>query len=261
MEGCLKPLESRGHRHRGWTGCCAMAIMAQIAFPPLYPGPGLVGQASAQIGGATAADGPFVLEDAEDLDLVADGVMRDWVPDYVKDGGLHAIPLSASGLTLDASQSSIGALHFHVPETARYIDKSFGVPMPAIPGASTLDHPGNIASFAFLSFRACYQPELPSPVFLVILETYPGTNYPKLYWSFTPALSTEFREVSIDLWNPSSIENAQGLPLEALLSQTRFLSFYVFSGRVQPNTTLDLFIDDIRLTGRAPSSAARWRVY
>jgi len=217
----------------------------------------------AQIGGRTAADGPFVLDDVEDLDLTADGVMRNWVSDYIEPTGsiLTTLRLSGSGLTLAQGQTPIGAFRARIPEVLGYISGGFGVPMPGEAGASSADHPGNITSFNFLSFEACFQPTFSGQFFEVILETYPGPTYPKIYWRFSPAVGTTFRTVKIDLKAPSLIENSGGKSLVELLSQTRFLYFYCYAKQVPTGTTLDFHIDDIRLLGATPSAVRRWWMY
>src|SRR5690606_20483643 len=99
----------------------------------------LAASAHAQIGGHLAADGPFLLEDVEDLDLHAVGVARDWIPDFVsQQGGLTPILLDSSGLTLFGDQSPIGGLRFRVPSQSGFVNKSYGVPVPSEPGQSTL---------------------------------------------------------------------------------------------------------------------------
>jgi hypothetical protein len=205
---------------------------------------------SAQIGGHTAFDGPFTLDNVEDLDLVAGGVGRDWIPDYVEGipNPLQAQALSSSGLTLASGQTPAGALRFRVLESYGWISKGFGVPTPSVVAASTLTDPGDISSFESLTFLACFQPVLANQKFEVILETYPGPPYPTIHWDFTPAPGTTFQEVTINLRSPSLVENAGSLSIDQLLTETRFLYFYCFAGPVTPATTLDFHIDDIRLT-------------
>ncbi len=226
----------------------------------------LVIPAHSQIGGRTSADGTFVLDDAEDLDLVADGVMRDWIPDYVWPQGyvLTTYTLTGSSLTLAPDQTPIGALKATIPEThwiyEGYISAGFGVPVPAVKGASTEEYPGNITSFGTMTFNACFEPVLTEQVFQVVLETYPGPDYPKIYWSYSPESGTTFQGVEIDLWNPDTIEGAGSLTLQDLLSQTRFLYFYFYAGPVPIGTVLEFYIDDIRLTGEG-SAPGFWVFY
>ncbi len=219
----------------------------------------------AQIGGKTGSEGTFVLDDAEDLDLVADGVMRDWIPDYVYPVGdvLTTLPLTGTDLVLAEEQTPVGALKATIPEThltdEGYISAGFGVPVPAVKGASTEEYPGDITSFAALSFYACFEPVLTGQEFEIVLETYPGPEYPKIHWSYSPESGTTFKNVEIDLWNPDSIEGAGSLTLYNLLSQTRFLYFYFYAGPVPIETVLEFHIDDIRLLPRTGTNV--WEYY
>ncbi len=218
-----------------------------------------------QIGGRTAAFGTFVLDDVEDLDLMADGVMREWISDYVWPLGyiLSTFSLSDSGLILAQEQTPIGALKATIPEThwiyEGYISAGFGVPMPAVAGESTLAYPGNITSFDTLTFFICFEPVLNGQVFQIVLETYPDPDYPKIYWSYTPEPGKTFQKVEIDLWNPDLIEGAGTLSLHDLLSQTRFLYFYFYAGPVPIGSILECYIDDIHLKGEF--SACYWVFY
>jgi len=144
----------------------------------ILPGsPGL-----AQIGGQTSADGPLIIDNVEELNLVAEGVGRQWIPDYIYgyETPLEAVTLSGSGLTLAEGQSPGGALRFRIPSSYKYINKGFGVPMPGEKGASTLDSPGDVTSYTHLNFHMRYSPSLTDQSLMVILETYPGPTYPKL---------------------------------------------------------------------------------
>jgi len=210
--------------------------------------------AAGQIGGKTAADGPFTLDDVEDLDLVAGGVVRNWVYGTLPGGGpsLQAIPLAGSGLTLAVDQSPTGALRFQAESSGGYIGDGFGVPVPGQPGASTLDSPGDITSFTHITFLACFSPVISGQVFNVILETYPDPAYPRIFWSFSPAPGTTFQQVTLDLRQPDQIDNAGGLTLEDLLARTRYLSFYCYadtSGGSEKSITF--YVDDIRLVSLA----------
>jgi hypothetical protein len=207
--------------------------------------------AHAQIGGQDSSLGAFLLDDAEDLDLVADGVERNWISDYVFPTGkvLSAVNLNGSGLTLAPGQSPLGALRMRIPGTFEFLDAGFGVPMPAVDGASTLEFPGDITSFERLTFLARYGPDVPDLTFFVILETYPGPDHAQLIWSFQPALGSTFEPVEIDLRSPAFVANGGSETLESLLSQTRFLAFHASSGMLSMPQTLDLHIDDIRLAG------------
>lgn len=212
----------------------------------------------AQIGGKTAADGPFLLDDVEDLDTVAIGVMRTWVSDYIAPQGdvLSVVQLTGSGLTRATDQSPIGAFRASVPSSSKYVSGGFGVPVPAVAGASTATHPGNITSFTHLTFLACFEQTLANQKFQVILETYPGPTYPKIYWNFSPPQGKTFGPVSINLRAPAFIENAGDLTLEQLLAQTRFLYFYCYGGPTSVPRTVVLHVDDIYLTGSAGAATA-----
>jgi len=223
-----------------------------------------------QIGGHSAADGTFVLDDVEDLDLVADGVGRDWLPDYIWPVGdvLSPLAISGSGLTPAGGQTPVGAFRTTIPEKHRfgslqgYISGGFGVPVPGVAGASTLDFPGDITSFDTINFYACFEPTLPDQRFQVVLETYPGPDYPKVRWSFVPTAGTTFQKVEIDVWNPTAIEGGGSLTLSDLLSQTRFLYFYCYAGPVPFFTELDFHIDDIHLDGVPPAQSGKlWSLY
>ncbi|GEM_PF-6771903 len=228
----------------------------------------LVGPAAGQIGGKTAADGPFVLEDAEDRDLFVDALGRDWIPDFVPgDGnGLTTLTLAGSGLTLAAGQTPVGALKFAVPQEFGFIDKGFGVPMPGVVGASTLASPGDITSFERLEFLFSFNQTLNGQVFQVILETYPEVSpgvFPQIFWSYTAPAGGTFHPVALDLRSPDLIENAGGRSLEELLGQTRFLFFYFFAGPVGFTARLEARLDDVTLAGEAPpplTAVPRWEL-
>lgn len=63
----------------------------------LYLSPGFF--VFAKIGGQTSADGPLVIDNVEELNLVAEGVGRQWIPDYIYgyETPLEAVTLSGSG--------------------------------------------------------------------------------------------------------------------------------------------------------------------
>lgn len=216
----------------------------------------------AGIGGKTAEDGPFLLDDAEDLDLNAVGVARDWISDYVPSHGdvLDVLVLPESGLTLMPAQTPIGALRASVPEedavgtTPGWMGKGFGVPVPSLPGQSTADYPGDFTSYNFLNFKACYDPDMANAEFLVVLEAYPKMeieprvlDYPKVYWKVYPPLGSSFMDVWMDLWDPIEIAPPDSVELSALLSQTRFFYFYAGAYPVEKNSLMLYDIDDIRL--------------
>lgn len=205
----------------------------------------------AQIGGKTAADGPFTLDDAEDLDLIADGVGQPWISDFVLPVGdiLSVFDLSTSLLILAPSQTPVGALRATVPEESGFIDAGFGVVMPAVVGALPEDFPGDITSFERLTFDACFDPTVPSPIFDVILESNASASLPRIFWNYTPSPGTAFQRVEIDLRSPDLILDAGSLVLEDLLGSTQFLFFNFFAGPVSLGSTLSFHIDDIRLEG------------
>jgi len=237
----------------------------------MLPVPGI--EASAQIAGYTGAGGPFMLDDAEDVDLTAESLGRDWVSDYVYPLGyvLSAVTISTSGLTPATEQTPVGCLKGTIPQAfdpytgQNYISAGFGIPVPSVAGESTEPYPGDMTTFQSLTFYACFDRELPNQRFNVILETYPGPEYPKIYWSFAPRLGTMFEKITIDLWSPDYIENAGGLSLGQLLSQTRYLAFYCFGGPVAPFpvTTLEFHVDDVELYATPPSQVKGplWEIY
>lgn len=205
----------------------------------------------AQIGGKTSADGPFILDDMEVENIVAEGVERHWIPDGIwgAEDPFGWAPLAGSGLTLADGQSPIGALYFRIPSSHGFISKGFGVPMPGVEGASSLDFPGDITSFTHLRFLTRHAPALSNQSFMVILETYPGPDHPKIYWSYSPPPGDTFAEVELDLRQPDLIENAGELELDDLLAQTRFLSFYYYGETRSFGTTLEVNVDDVTLAG------------
>ena len=226
----------------------AQRLLCFIAFAMLL-GPGT--PLSAQIGGRTAADGVFLLDDAEDLDLVAKGVERNWIPQFVWGGGLSAERLDTLDLTLAPGQSPVGTLLYRIPAEYGYINKSFGVPMPSVPGESTLPYPGSIVDFESLDFLISFTPEVKDQEFWVILETYPEIRdgvFPRIMWKFEPEEGNAFQKISIPLHSPTLVLDDGGHELDVLLSETRFLSFY-FYGKHSGFTpvTLRVYIDDILL--------------
>ncbi len=223
----------------------------------------LTAGAGAQVGGRTAAQGPFVLEDGEDLNLTAGGVGRDWIVDRVQgvDAPLAAVAPAAQGLTLSPNQSAAGALRWQVKESFGSISKGFGVPLPAVVGGSTLDHPGNITSFAHLTFLGVFDKGLSGLRVQVSLECYPGNpdgTYPKPFWNVYPTTGTTFLSATLDLMQPDGIlNNPGGLSIGQLLGQTRFLHFLAFASPVAAGTVLNFHIDDIRLVAAQGQIAAR----
>ncbi len=222
----------------------------------------LAAPAAAQIGGHTAEDGVFVLDDAEDLDLVANGVDRNWIPQFVWGGGLSAEPLDTLELTLAPGQSPVGTLLYRVPAEYGYINKSFGVPMPSVPGESTIPYPGNIADFQSLDFLISFTPVVNNQEFWVILETYPEVRenvFPRIMWKYEPEAGDTFQPISIPLHSPTLILDGEGYEVEELLSQTRFLSFYFYGESDSPQpVTLRAYIDDITLVPGEPPAGDAW---
>ncbi|MCC5875943.1 MAG: hypothetical protein JJU11_06965 [Candidatus Sumerlaeia bacterium] len=217
-----------------------------LAFLTLLPM-----SAIGQIGGQTSADGPFVLDDAEEENILAEGVERLWIPDFIwgAENPFRWVSLTDSGLSLAEGQSPIGALRYRIPSEYGFVSKGFGVPMPGVKGESSLDFPGDISSFTHLRFLTRYSPVLTNQSFMVILETYPGPNHPKLYWRYSLPSGNTFQEVKIDLRQPDIVENANGLEVEELLSQTRFLSFYYYGETGFVPRTLEVHVDDVTLEG------------
>jgi hypothetical protein len=225
----------------------------------------IAGAAGAQIGGQNAVDGRFVLDDVEDRDLVADGVERNWISDFIESGAaLEGIDPGAEGLTLAVGQTSAGVFRFTAEDDFGFIDMSFGVPVPSVKGASTLTNPANISGFNLLTFLAANTSPVMGAEFRVILECYPqnpDTSYPKLYWSFTPAPGTTFQSVVLNLQSPDFSENTGGLTTADLLSQARYLSFYVYAGPVDSGTSTVFYLDDIALEPQASVASEAWELY
>lgn len=237
---------------RRYPAALAFGALVCLGSAPAY----------AQIGGKTAADGPFTLDNVEDLDTTAGGVMRAWVPDYVfgATNPFQAVTLSGSGLTLAPNQSPTGALRFSMPTYYSYVDYSFGVPMPSVAGGSTLTNPGDIRSFTHLTFLVRASINLADQKKEVILTTYPGPSYPTLHWNYTIPAGTTFQRVTIDLRNPSYVLNGGLLSVPEMLSQTRFLSFYFYGGPETIPKTLTVHVDDVQLIGTS-STVADWTLY
>jgi len=214
-----------------------------------------------QIGGKTAADGVFVLDNAEDMDTSASGVGRGWIPDFVPgiSNPLQAIQLNSSGLNLRANQSAMGALRYSMATSNGYIDYSFGVPMPGVLGASTLPFPGNITSFTHLRFNIAVSGSLANQTQEVILETYPGPPYPSIRWDYQVVPGNSFQEITIDLRQPTYILNQNGISIEELLGKTRYMAFYFFGGREPSLKSFVIHIDDIQLVGF--SEISDWSLY
>lgn len=226
----------------------------------------------AQIGGFTAAEGPFLIDSAEDLNLRSESLGRDWVSDFV--GSLQVLSAAnpaANGLVLASGQSPLGSLHASIPRD-KYgsIQGGFGIPMPAQPGASTLVAPGDITSFESLRFFACYAPStLPNLKFQVLLECYPQNpdgTHPTIFWNYTPPAGVGFGAVSVLLNNNAGIlNNPASRTASELMTKTRFLYFLNFASPVDPGANLDVWVDDLQLLGpESPTTAAtsgKWYLY
>ncbi len=216
----------------------------------------------AQIGGKTGADSPVMLEDVEDLDTTAGGVLRAWVSDHVQGESqpLGAVVATTGGLTLAPGQSPAGALRFRMQSRFDYVSYGFGVPTPAVAGESTLSFPGDTTSFTHLTFLVCASINLTNQKKEVILTTYPGQNFPTLHWKYSVSAGTTYQRVSIDLHAPDYITNAGSFTVAQLLAQTRFLYFYFYGGPEATPKTLTVYLDDIQLL-RNEASIADWAVY
>lgn len=220
---------------------------------------------TAQIGGKTATDGPFTLDNVEDLNTTASGVDRAWIPDFIftDPQAFQAVPLTTGGLTLSPEQTTSGALRYAMPTQPKggYVSYSFGVPMPSQPGASTLTFPGDLTSFTHFTFLARGSHSLADQVSQIILETYPGPLYPKLYWNFALPIGTTFQRVTVPLREPSLVTGAGALTVEQLLAKARYMSFYFYGGKELIPKTLTVHVDDIQLTGTAAAAVYNWSLY
>ena len=143
--------------------------------------------------------------------------------------------------------------------------------MPSVAGASTLTNPGNITSFRQLRFLAQYTPAISGTSFSVIIECYPEMTcgpgqtapcYPRVFYSFTPSEGTTFREVDINLSQPSYVDAPSTVTLQDLLSQTRFMSLYAYASvGIGPPQTLVFDVDDIQFVPPAPAEVRSWQDY
>lgn len=230
---------------------------------------GLAISCLAQIGGQTSADGPFTLDDIEDLDINASSVGLDWIPDYIKTdpNAFAPIRLQNAGLSLQADQTSVGAFRFSMPSNQKggYISYSFGVPMPSETAQSTLDFPGDLTSFTDMTFLVSSSQPLPNQFSSVLLETYVTDDppYPQIAWNFTMPTDGSFQRVTLPLREPVAInDNPTNKTIEQLLAQTRYLAFYFYGGPQSPPVTFTVHIDDIRFIGDANQSAVSdWSIY
>lgn len=220
--------------------------------------------AFAQVGGKTSADGPFMLEDVEDLNLNAAGVNREWIHEfsgYVQ--ALHPVDPAAEGLTLAAGQSPQGVLLYRAVPEFGFVSKTFGVPLPSELGMSTLTHPGDLTSFTTMSFLGSVNQQRTNLEFQVVLECYPqnpDSSFPTLFWNFMPPTGTTFGNIELDLRQPTLSENTGTATIEELLSQTRFLSFFIYAGFLPTTDPIDFHVDDIRFQG-VMTDASSWNLY
>lgn len=223
----------------------------------------LAATASGQIGDYLPSQGPFVLDDFEDLDLEADSVGRTWV---VSAGdGMIAGAANLGGLTLVPGQTPNGALHLSAEARFNFLDASAGVPIPSTKGASTLTDPGDISGFRYLTFLACHSSVPADASFQVILECYPqnpDSTFPKMYWNFAPTSGNAYQPIVIELYQPTLVEsNPQDRSVAELLSQTRFLAFYMFAAPVSAGVEMTLHLDDITLEGVMTFASMTWELY
>lgn len=225
------------------------------------------GLAFAQVGGQTG--GTLVIDDVENLSLTAEGVGRDWITEFTFTvPALQAIDPASEGLVLAPDQSPLGVFEFTANnDTAGYFFKSCGIPVPSVSGESTLTHPGDMTSFSQLTFLACVNPTANNMGLQIILECYPqnaDSSFPKLNWFVNPTVGTTFEQVSINLTEPDLVENNDGnLTVEELLSETRFLAFYLHAGPDFTQQGIRLYFDDITLTdeGNQTSVGSSWELY
>ena len=234
--------------------------------------------APAQIAGQTAADGPFVIDDFEDLDMESATLQRTWLASVIVTVPAE-LSLAGSGLTLASGQTPNGAIRLDFPDDNAFIVGEpnsifgdLGIPMPGVAGASTDPNaggtPGGIEDFAYLEFLQTYQLTggLASTTVqaYVLIECYPqnpDTTFPTLRYAFTPTEGTTFQPIQINLVTPTNVTNNQnGLSLAQLLSQVRFLDIFYFATPVNEPGLLDVHIDDVTLTGIS-ASEEHWELY
>lgn len=246
-----------------------------------WPCAGLLAIAStspAQIGGKTAADGPFVVDNFEDLNLASETLARNWITSVIVNAPA-SLQLSGPGDTLAPGQTPIGAMQPRFPDDNAFIFGSpnsvfgdVGIPVPGLPGVSTDPNaggtPGNITSLSenrFVhSFTMFGQRADTDYSASVVIECYPGNGdgtFPKLIYNYEPTRGTVFTPVEINLRDPSVIrDNPQARTVEQLLSQTRFLDFFFFATPTNEPSWMNMAIDDITLVGPA-SSVDEWMLY
>jgi hypothetical protein len=225
--------------------------------------------ANAQIGGNSASAGHFLLEGAEDLNLTAESMGRDWISDFVWPAGSVLEAVSLAGLTPATGQSTNGALLATVPDDGfGSIDAGFGIPMPGVVGASTLDSPGDMTSFDYLTFSSCASvTALANQKFQLLVECYPENSdgtFPTVFWEFSPEQGTSFASVNLGIDQPDGMINNTGdLTAQELLSRTRFLYFSHFANPVTGGTQLDIHYDDLQLGPEvtATNAVGAWTMY
>lgn len=249
-------------------------LIALTTALPLFVAPAL-----GQIGGQTAQDGDFVVDDFEDLNLMSATLERDWLVSVIIPVP-EGLDLEGKGLTLASGQSPAGAMQAEFPDDQAFIGQEdssafgdFGIPMPGVPGASTDPEaggePGDITSFHHLRFVHCYELSgggaETEVTFNVVLECYPGNpdgTFPKLLWNYEPVEGTTFEETVLGLRNPDAVlDNPEGRTVEELLAQTRFLDFFFIATPVNSPARLDVRVDDVMLISDEPTSVGPWQLY
>jgi len=239
----------------------ALFLLPSLCFRPL--------PAVATVGGETYADGPFVIDDVEDSNLVSETLGRDWVPDYNgKKPILGTVQLSSSTLTLNPGQSPTAAFSVEPKSSFGFVNQGFGIPLPGQVGQSTLDFPGAITSYPALNFLIAYEENgLADIRFQVLLECYPENGsgtFPTVFWDYSAMEGAEFNPVSIELAAPSGLlNNDNSLPIETLLSQTRFLFLFFSATDVGPDASWSIYVDDIKLGDIEGNGTAvtNWALY
>lgn len=238
-----------------WAFIPAMALALAAGAPP----------ASAQIGGQVG--GTKVIDDVEDLNRNAAGVDRNWISDFtfIQDA-LTPLAPETKGLALAPGQSPLGVFELKANnDFAGFFNMSAGVPVPSEKGQSTLTHPGDMTSFETLSFFACVDPSVANMQVLVILECYPQNGdgtFPELLWRTVPAVGKQFQPIELVLREPDEVRNGFGRTPEELLSQTRFLAFFLTAGQSFMRPEINLYFDDITLQGPPPASLGDdWMLY
>lgn len=248
-----------------------------IALCAAFPLAGAL--ALGQIGGQTAADGDFVIDDFEELSLTSATLERDWLASVVVQAPAD-LELQGSGLTLASGQTPVGAMNIEFPDDFGVIAQGenscfgdFGIPMPGTPGVSTDPDAGgdagDITTFQSLRFLHRYELNGGQPdtgfAFNVLLECYPGNqdgSFPTLLWTFEPNEGSAFGASHINLAEPDAVlDNPDNVAVDDLLSQTRFLDFFFLATPVNAGARLHVSVDDITLLGESPTSVNGWLFY